>query len=65
MDWVSILGTLTQTEAARLDLGQRPRSFPEGVLELEGPRGRMRIELKGITAADLVTLSRALWMGEA
>ena len=46
-------------------IGPGPRSFPEGVLELEGPRGRMRMELKGITAADLVTLSRALWMGEA
>jgi hypothetical protein len=41
-----------------------PPSFPESVVELEGPCGRMRIELKGIAAADLVTLSRALWKGE-
>lgn len=46
-------------------IGPRPRCFPEGVVELEGSRGRMRIELKGITTADLVALSRALWMGEA
>lgn len=45
-------------------IGPGPRSFPEGVVELEGPCGRMRIELKGIAAADLVTLSRALWKGE-
>jgi hypothetical protein len=30
-------------------------------VELEGPRGRMRIEFKGIAAAELVALSRALW----
>ena len=35
--------------------------FPAGVVELEGPRGRMRIELKGVAAAELVALSRALW----
>jgi len=39
----------------------RPGSFPAGVVELEGPRGRMRIELKGVTTAELVALSRALW----
>lgn len=40
-----------------------PRSggFPAGVVELEGPRGRMRIELKGVATAELVALSRALW----
>lgn len=42
-----------------------PGRLPEGVVELEGPRGRMRIELKGIATADLVALSRALWEGEA
>jgi hypothetical protein len=35
--------------------------FPAGVVELEGPRGRMRIELKGVATAELVALSRALW----
>ena len=36
-------------------------SFPGAVVELEGPRGRMRIELKGVATAELVALSRALW----
>jgi hypothetical protein len=31
------------------------------VVELEGPRSRMRIELKGVATAELVALSRALW----
>ena len=42
-----------------------PGSFPGAVVELEGPRGRMRIELKGVATAELVALSRALWSGEA
>jgi hypothetical protein len=32
---------------------------------LEGPRGRMKIEFKGIATAELVALGRALWDGEA
>jgi len=40
-------------------------SSPECRVELEGPRGRMRIEFKGIVTAELVALSRALWDGEA
>ena len=42
-----------------------PGSFPGAVVELEGPRGRMRIEIKGVATAELVGLSRALWTGEA
>jgi hypothetical protein len=42
-----------------------PGSFPRAVVELEGRRGRMRIELKGVATAELVALSRALWDGEA
>jgi hypothetical protein len=38
-----------------------PGSSPECRVELEGPRGRMRIEFKGIATAELVALSRALW----
>ena len=34
-------------------------------VELEGRRGKMRIEFKGIATAELVALSRALWDGEA
>ena len=33
----------------------------ECVIELEGPRGKMRIEWKGTAAPDLAGLSRALW----
>jgi hypothetical protein len=33
----------------------------ECVIELEGPRGIMRIQWKGDTAPDLAGLSRALW----
>ena len=43
----------------------RPGSVPGAVVELEGPRGRMRIELKSVTTAELVALSRALWDGGA
>ena len=43
----------------------RSGSLASAVVELEGPRGRMKIELKGVATAELVTLSRALWEGEA
>ena len=33
----------------------------ECLIELEGPRGKMRIEWKGATAADLADFSRVLW----
>lgn len=33
----------------------------ECIIELEGPRGKMRIEWKGVTGPDLCGLSRALW----
>ena len=44
-----------------------PQVVPSGpglsecVIELEGPRGKMRIQWKGATAPDLAGLSRALW----
>jgi hypothetical protein len=38
-------------------------NFPGAVVELEGPRGRMRIELKGVAREELVALCRALWNG--
>jgi len=34
---------------------------PECTLEVEGHRGKLRIQLKGASASDLATLSRALW----
>jgi hypothetical protein len=43
----------------------RPGSSRECRVELEGPRGRMRIEFKGIATAEIVALSRALWDGSA
>jgi len=39
----------------------RPGSVASAVVELEGARGRMKIEFKGVAAAELVALSRALW----
>jgi hypothetical protein len=36
-------------------------SLPEYTLELEGRNGKLRIHCRGIAAADLVSLSRALW----
>jgi hypothetical protein len=43
----------------------RPGSVTSAVVELEGPRGRMKIGFKGVGPAELVALSRALWDGEA
>lgn len=37
------------------------QSVPECTLEVEGGRGKLRIQLKGASASDLATLSRALW----
>jgi hypothetical protein len=34
---------------------------PEYTIELEGNHGKLRIHLKGATAADLAELSRTLW----
>jgi hypothetical protein len=44
-----------------------PQGVPSGpglaecLIELEGPRGKMRIQWKGATAPDLAGLSRVLW----
>jgi hypothetical protein len=46
-------------------MAPRLGTLPGAVVELEGRRGRMRIELKGVATAELVALSRALWDGEA
>jgi len=39
----------------------RAVGLTECLIELEGPRGKMRIQWKGATAPDLAALSRALW----
>ena len=46
-------------------MAPRSGSLPSAVVELEGPRGRMKIEFKGVSPTELVMLSRALWDGEA
>ena len=42
-------------------LTPRAISVPECTIELEGRRGKLRIQLKGASASDLAGLSRALW----
>jgi hypothetical protein len=37
------------------------QSVPECTLEVEGRRGKLRIQLKGASASDLAGLSRVLW----
>jgi hypothetical protein len=39
----------------------QPVGLSECLIELEGPRGKMRIQWKGSTVPDLAGLSRALW----
>lgn len=42
-------------------LAPRTGSLPECMIELEGRRGKIRIQWKGASASDLASLSRALW----
>jgi hypothetical protein len=42
-------------------LTPRAISVPECTIELEGRRGTVRIQLKGASALDLASVSRALW----
>jgi hypothetical protein len=37
------------------------QSVPECTLEVEGRRGKLRIQLKGASGSDLARLSRELW----
>ena len=46
---------------AFVELIAPPTSGRECVLELEAPRGRLRIEFKGMALAELADISRALW----
>lgn len=46
-------------------MAPRSGSLPSAVVELEGPRGRMKIEFKGVGADELLALSRVLWDGSA
>lgn len=42
-------------------IAPQAQSVPECTLEVEGRQGKLRIQLKGASASDLATLSRALW----
>lgn len=42
-------------------MAPRGTGLPEYTIELEGRQGKLRIHCKGVTAADLAGLSRALW----
>lgn len=48
--------------AAFVELMTTPTAgLSESLIELEGRRGKMRIQWKGTSAPDLGALSRALW----
>ncbi len=47
--------------ATFMELAPPPTASAECVIELEGPRGKLRIQWKGATAPDLAGLSRVLW----
>lgn len=47
--------------ATFLELAPQAIGISECLIELEGPRGKMRIQWKGATTPDLAGLSRALW----
>jgi len=42
-------------------VGPSGSGLSECVIELEGPRGKMRVQWKGVIPPDLAGLSRALW----
>ena len=42
-------------------VARQTQSVPECTLEVEARQGKLRIHLKGASASDLATLSRALW----
>ena len=42
-------------------IAPRTDTLAECTIELEGRQGKLRIDCKGTPAADLATLSRALW----
>ena len=54
--------TGTQIAPAKFLEFMSPQSgLSECLIELEGPRGKMRIQWKGTVSPDLAGLSRALW----
>ena len=68
--WDDLKRRMTTTEEVLLQPGSpafvelvepATQSVPECTLEVEGRRGKLRIQLKGASVSDLATLSRALW----
>ena len=54
-------GAVSQPPAFVELVTPRMQSVPECTLEVEGSRGKLRIQLKGASASDLASLSRVLW----
>ena len=48
-------------QACKLAIAPQTSSARECVLELEAPRGTLRIDLKGMALAELTEISRVLW----
>jgi hypothetical protein len=42
-------------------IAPQAQSFPDCTMELEGRRGKLRIQLKNASASYLAALSRELW----
>jgi hypothetical protein len=68
--WDDLKRRVTTTEEVRRQPGStafveliaaQTQSVPECTLEVEGRRGKLRIQLKGALASDLAVLSRALF----
>ena len=51
-------GSQLTTPTAFLELMPQGFGAPDCLIELEGPRGKMRIQWKGVTASDLAGLIR-------
>ena len=61
----TVKGSSSEAAPRFLELVTAPNpGGAECVIELEGPRGKMRIEWKGSAAPDLVGLGRMLWERE-
>ena len=54
-------GAIPQQPAFVEPVTPQVQSVPECTLEVEGSRGKLRIQLKGASASDLASLSRVLW----
>jgi hypothetical protein len=68
--WDDLKRRVTATEEVRRQPGSaafveliapQTQSVPECTVEVEGRRGKLRIQLKGALASDLAVLSRALF----